>query len=289
MPAEPAPGGLNVAVASAIETHYTTGALVERIMSALVESGRDPEALRLQDLEPVDAFHIRRGQATRELAALAGMRPGLRVLDVGCGLGGAARYLASAYDCRVTGIDLTKEYCEAATELSQRLGLSDRTEFLRADALDLPFDEGSFDLVWTEHAQMNIEFKWRFYRQIARVLAPGGLLAFHDIFSGPGGDVHYPVPWAGDPSLSHLVSPQELRELLELWGFRVRHWNDVTEPSRRWFRPVSDRIGGDGPRPLETHLLMGADAQRKLANLVRSLEEGRITVIQAVLDLPAHS
>ncbi len=278
-----------MAVASDIETHYTQGGLVERILSALVASGCDPEALRPQDLEPIDAFHIRRGEATRELAALAGLRPGLRVLDVGCGLGGAARYLASTYDCRVTGIDLTKEYCDAATVLSQRLGLADRTRFVRADALDLPFEEGEFDLAWTEHVQMNIEFKWRFYRQLARVLVPGGRVAFHEICSGRGGDLHFPVPWAGDPSLSYLVTAQDLRELLEICGFRTCHWIDVTEPSLGWFRAMGQPVWRNGPPPLDTHLLMGADAERKVANLVRNLEEGRVSVVQAVLDVPPRA
>ena len=268
--------------ASIIESHYTQGDLLGRITTALVESGCDPDALKPDDLEPVDAFHIRRGEATRELARVADLKPGLRVLDVGSGLGGTCRYLATAHGCQATGIDLTQEYCDVATALSQRVGLSDRTVFRQASALDLPFDDNTFDFVWTEHVQMNVQDKTTFYGEIARVLAPGGRFAFHDILSGPGGEPHYPVPWAGDASISFLIGPEDLRELLASIGFDVRHWTDVTELSRRWFEATSVRTRQAGAPPLGIHLLMGASAPQKLANMVRNLQEGRVSVVQAV-------
>ena len=268
----------------AIQAHYTRRDIAERILTGLVELGRDPQRLRPEDLEPVDEFHIRRGEATRELAARAGLEPGMNVLDVGCGIGGTCRYLAIEHGCHATGVDLTREYCEVAEMLSMRTGLSERTTFRQADALDLPFDDESFDFVWTEHVQMNIADKERFYREIARVLAPRGRFAFHDIFQGPGGGIHFPVPWAGDASISFLAAPAELEALLVSLGFQVHHWQDVTRASAAWFRTVMERITREGAPPLGIHLLMGEDSPAKVANMVRNLDEDRVAVVQAILD-----
>ena len=192
-----------------VDAHYGMTELGASILSALADDGKDVDHLTVHDLAPVDEFHIRGRESTLELAGIAGLAPGMSVLDVGSGIGGSARHLASAHDCNVTGIDATKEYCDVATMLSGRVGLAHRTTFTHGSALDLPYSDASFDLAWTEHVQMNIEDKETFYGEIARVLAPGGRFAFHDILSGPGGEPHYPVPWAGDPSISFLIGPEE--------------------------------------------------------------------------------
>jgi ubiquinone/menaquinone biosynthesis C-methylase UbiE len=268
----------------AVETHWTVTSLGDTILATLQRLGKDIEALTPADLAPIDEFHIRGREATQELATHAGVRPEWKVLDVGSGLGGSARYLAVEYGCHVTGIDLTQAYCDVATMLSQRSGLSTRTVFHQGSALAMPFANATFDLVWTEHAQMNIADKVRLYGEIARVLKTGGRLAFHDIFQGPGGAVYFPVPWAGEPSISHLITPEALVPLLESLGFQVHHWHDVTQESLAWFRQVAENIKLHGPPPLGTHLLQGADARVKLENQVRNLEEDRIVVLQTVLD-----
>jgi ubiquinone/menaquinone biosynthesis C-methylase UbiE len=201
-------------------------------------------------------------------------------------LGGSARYLAVEYGCHVTGIDLTQAYCDVATMLSQRLGISSRTVFHHGSALALPYAEATFDLVWTEHAQMNIADKEGLYKEMARVLKPGGRLAFHDVLQGSGGGVYFPVPWAGEPLISHLIPPEALRGLLESLGFRLLHWHDVTQEALVWFRQLVEQVKASGPPPLGTHLLQGADARVKLENQVRNLEEGRIVLLQAVLEKP---
>jgi SAM-dependent methyltransferase len=272
--------------AVAIESHYAHGKVLSAILDGLRAAGKDVARLQPADLAAVDEFHIRGRDATVELAARAGLKPGQRVLDVGSGLGGSARYLATEHGCRATGIDLTQEYVDTANALAKMVGLDALVRYRRASALDIPEAAGAFDVAWTEHVQMNIADKRRFYGEIARVLAPGGRLAFHDIFRGHG-ELHYPVPWADLSSISFLASPAEVREILQNVGFRILDWEDTTARSLEWFSAALERIMASGPPPLGIHLLMGDTAMTKLGNMLRNLREGRIVVLQAVAEKPA--
>ncbi|MGD8329520.1 MAG: methyltransferase domain-containing protein [Acidobacteriota bacterium] len=258
--------------------HYTVHDLGGKILAALKNAGVDLDNLTIEDLAAVDAFHIRGREATRELAGLARLADGDTVLDAGCGIGGTSRYLAAACGCRVSGVDLTGEYVDVARMLTERVGLSDRVDFQQGSVLDLPFEDGCFDVVWTEHAQMNIADKPAFYRELFRVLKPGGKLAFHDIFAGPGGELRYPVPWAPDDTISHLVSIEDLRGALAAAGFSQLVWEDKTAVSAAFFQTMLQR----GPAAVGLHLLMD-DAKNRFANMVPNLAEGRICVVQAVM------
>lgn len=264
----------------AVADHYAVPDLGERLLAALAAAGHDLEALDVDDLAPFDAFHTRGRAATEELAAEVALEAGARVLDVGCGIGGTSRYLAARHGCHVTGVDLTEEYVRAAERLSARTGLAVRTTFRQASALELPFAARSFDVVWTEHVQMNVADKARFYGEIARVLRPGGRLAFHDLFAGPATTpLAFPVPWASHAGLSHLASPESVRALLAAFGFEELHWRDVTAQAREFFHHVSA-----GPsRPLGLALLMGDSAREKLGNVLANLEADRLRVVRAVL------
>ena len=263
-----------------VQTHYAIDGLGESLLRALVEDGKDLDHLTVADLAPVDEFHIRGQAATLELAGVAGIGAAAHVLDVGCGLGGSARFLASEYGCRVTGLDMTADYCEVGTMLSSLVGLDDRTNFRHGSALAMPFEDGAFDVAWTEHVQMNIADKRAFYGEIARVLRPQGRLVFHDIFAGSNGEPHFPVPWAEQLSLSHLVAPDEAATILGSLGFDTVEWRDVTADALTWIRGVRERAR---PR-VGIHLLMKSTAPDKLINLHHNLEEGRVSVCQAVLD-----
>ncbi|HYQ70384.1 MAG TPA: methyltransferase domain-containing protein [Gammaproteobacteria bacterium] len=265
-----------------IENHYGLNALLDSILRALAEAGKDIDRLTPADLAPVDEFHIRGREATLELAGRTAIEAGMRVLDVGCGIGGSARHLATGHGCHVTGIDLTRDFIEVATALAERTGLSDRVAFDHGSATELPYAPASFDLVWTEHVQMNIADKGAFYGEIARVLKPGGRLLFHDIFSADGDEPWYPVPWAGDPSISFLERVDRVPDILRTAGLQVEVWEDRSSDSLAWFRNTVARVRDSGPAPLGLHLLMGAGTLPKFENLIRNLQESRITVIQSV-------
>jgi MPBQ/MSBQ methyltransferase len=265
-----------------VAAHYTQGGLGEAILSALKDAGKDPDKLTPEDLAPVDEFHVRGRAATVEVARLAGLDAGHHLLDVGCGIGGPSRHLASEFGCRVTGLDLTAEYCRVAAMLAERTGLSDRVEFRQGDALAMPFAEAGFDRVWTQHASMNIADKDGLIAEMHRVLKSGGRLALYDILAGCGGEVLYPVPWAREPAISFLDTPEALRGRLEAAGFKILTWRDVTAPARDWFREVVKRIQVDGTPPLGLHLLLGDDFPEMAGNMMRNLEEDRITLLQVV-------
>ncbi len=265
-----------------VSRHYTHGFLEHAILDALEESGKDINRLTIEDLAPIDEFHVRGRDATRELAAGLDLTGDIELLDVGCGLGGASRRLASEYGCHITGVDLTEEYCEVATALGNRLGLSTHVDYKPANALDLPFDDASFDVVWTQHVAMNIEDKPQLYAEMARVLKPGGRLAIYDIVQGPDGEALFPVPWARQSDISFLVNPNELQELLSDAGFHIESWQDTTDAGRRWFQRVNDKIEQSGPAPLGLQVLLGDDFREMAANQIRNLNENRIALLQVV-------
>lgn len=267
----------------AVNAHYTPGDLAAAIQEGLRKAGKNPDAPALDDLAPVDQFHTGGKAATLELAQLANLTPGMRVLDVGGGIGGAARLLASQMGCQVTVIDLTEAYCQAGETLTRRTGLSERVRFQQGNALDLPFEDQSFDAVWTQHSTMNIADKARLYAEVARVLRPDGRLAFHEIMAGPNTPIYFPVPWATDGHISFLRTPQEIRTLLQGNGWSEHAWNDKTATSLAFFQERLALIERASPNlpPLGLHLLLGERFVPAFQNMVRNLQEQRITVIQA--------
>ncbi|KPU60764.1 adoMet dependent proline di-methyltransferase family protein [Pseudomonas fluorescens] len=266
----------------AIQTHYTRADLGDVILAALEKAGKDVNRLTPEDLAPIDQFHIRGRAATLELARAAGLDAAKHVLDVGSGVGGTSRCLAKEFGCHVTGIDLTDEYCRAAAMLSAKTGLAHLVDYRQGDATKLPFDDQAFDVVWTEHVAMNIPDKTRLYKEMHRVLKPGGTLAIYDVLAGPSGPVLFPVPWARTPDTSFLVSPNELRKLLEETAFTVTDWSDTTEAARAWFVTLAEKIQKEGFPSLGFHLLLGADFKAMAQNQGRNLQEGRIVLAQIV-------
>jgi MPBQ/MSBQ methyltransferase len=266
-----------------IQEHYTRQNLEEAILAALTTAGKDIHHLKLEDLAQVDEFHIRCREATLELASQLGLNSDHKVLDVGSGVGGASRLLASEYGCRVTGLDLTVEYCQVAQALAHRLGLSALVDYRPGSALDMPFEDSSFDVVWAQHAAMNIADKPKLYSEIARVLRSDGHFAMYDILAGPVNPLYYPVPWACDSSVSFLATPDQLRELLEGAGFQILSWRDTSEIGRTWLKDVAAKMQQQGGSPpLGFHVLLGPDFRQMAQNQVRNLNENRIVLIECI-------
>ena len=269
---------------STLNTHYGRKGLGERIIAALRETEKDPDTITADDLSPVAEFHIGGQAATLELAQLAGMGAGMRVLDIGSGLGGPARTLAQHYGCKVTGLDLTEEFCRVATMLTEMCGMQKQVSFRHGNALDMPFDDNSFDLVWTQQAGMNIEDKLRLYQEVNRVLAIGGRLVFQEVLCGPETPLRLPVPWASEAGLSFLLPPDTIRDLLAKAGFREMIWHDVTAQYKDEYRKLAAQTADPaGPPPLGVHLILGPEAGEMRRNVVRNLEEQRIVLVQGVL------
>lgn len=278
---------MDEAFADTVEKHWfddAPGELIKRIDAGLQAAGRDPTALSTEDLLPVDEFHIRGREATAELAELAAFNEHDVVIDVGSGLGGPSRYLATRCRCRVTGIDLTTEYCDVARELAHRVGLADLVEYRPANALSLPFDDDHFTAAWTQHISMNIADKQTMYREMRRVVQPGGKVAIYDPISGSGETLTLPVPWAREPGMSFLIGADETRELLEGLGFTIETWRDVSRKSIDWFAANAARQ--QALPPLGLHLLLGADWPAMARNMVENLKAGRIAVVQIIARTP---
>ena len=263
---------------SLVDQFYGFGGIMEKIEAGLSLAGKDVNSLTIDDLAPIDEFHIGGRESTHEVAELAKLKASDLVLDVGCGLGGTARYLSEKFKCNVVGIDLTEEYISIGKKLTEFVGLSDRVELRHGSALNIPYEDESFDVVWTEHVQMNIADKNRFYSEIARVLKPGGRLLFHDIFLGLGDPPIYPTPWAENESISALTTGRETRFIIEQVGLKIDQWLVKVQESIVFFQRILARIEADGPPPIGTHLLMGDNAKDKLQNILRNLIEDRVSV-----------
>lgn len=236
-------------------------------------------ALSAAQTAALDQFHIRGLVATAELAQLVGLRASMQVLDAGSGLGGPSRYLAETFGCSVDGIDLTPAYVELARHLARRSVASDRLRYELADLLALPSADGRYDLVWTQHALMNVGDRDRAYAEFHRVLRPGGKFACYDIVAGLGRpDIDFPVPWATDPESSHLLTQAETVAAIEAADFELVDWVDVTRLALNWFAQ-SMPMAHQG---LSLAAVMGPRMQVLAGNLSRNLREGRLGVAMGV-------
>lgn len=269
-------------VEGAVGRHYARRDLEPVIVEALRASGLDPHNLKPDDLAPIDEFHMGGRAATAAVAEALALQPAMYVLDIGCGLGGSARYFAREARCQVTGVDLTPDYVEAATALTRLVGLAGLVDFRMASAVDLPFPPESFDAASLIHVGMNVPDKARLCAEAARVLRPGGRFAIYDVMRVGPGDIAYPTAWAAGPDTSFLADPAHYREVLVTAGFTVTIERNQRDLALDVFRRFRDRVAERGRPPLGLHLLMGPDAATKAANMVAALEEGVIAPILMV-------
>ena len=264
-----------------VARHYGEPGIGDRILAALKGEGIETNTLSTASLATIDQFHTRGLPATREQAEAAAPTSEMRVLDVGCGVGGPARFLAETYGCHVTGIDLTAEYVEVAEMLSQRCGLDRQTVFRQANALELPYDDASFDLVWSQNVSMNIPDKEAFYAGISRVLKPGGKFVSADIVTGSGAEPTFPLPWAREPSISFVASPADMKAAITAAGFRIARWDDVTADAVAVFQNPNQQARRGA---LGVGLIAGADFPKRSANLAAGLADGAFASVLVVAE-----
>jgi SAM-dependent methyltransferase len=265
----------------AINSQYGQTDLAQKILTILQRERINDANLLQEALIPIEELHLRGREATLELAKDVDLNKNMRVLDIGSGFGGPARTLASEFGCNIIGIDLCGEYCRAAEVINEWMGLSNRIEILEGNALDMPFEDSSFDIVFLEHVLMNIENKKRLISQVYRILRPKGRLAYYTVCAGSIQPIHFPVIWANDHTINFLVSPSELHELINKNGFTELTWEDETEKVLEGLQIARSKPRSNKPWLISFDLLV-PNPSEKWSNIVRNLKEGRIHIIKGI-------
>jgi SAM-dependent methyltransferase len=273
--------------AKAIAEHWGRGDVYALILAALKKMSKPLDALTLEDLAPVDQFHARGLPATVELADRLPIRAGQHIVDIGCGLGGPARYIAKRFNCKVSGVDITGPFVDAGNKLSALLGMEDRVTIEQGDGQHLPYRDAQFDGGYTQHVTMNVADRHAFFAEAYRVLKPGVFFALTEHGLGSKGDVHHPLPWSEDGRGEYLVTPSETRALLQDAGFEDIDVEDTGAKYVAGYRMSLEKFEKGGLPPLGLHLLMGETALQKMRNSARNIEEGRTHPFQLVCRKPA--
>jgi ubiquinone/menaquinone biosynthesis C-methylase UbiE len=257
--------------------------LLDTILAGLERLGKSTDTVTVEDLAPVDEFHIGGRAATESFFEKVGITPDDHLLDVGCGLGGTSRYVASRYGCRVTGIDLTQEYIETGSELCSWVGLDDQITLEQGNATELTYSEGVFDKAYMLHVGMNIADKQVLTSELHRVLKPGGILAIYDVMRVGHGDLLFPVPWATTEKESAVSSPEEYRKALRAAGFKVTVEQNRHDFAMEFFAKLQAATAGEEVTPpLGLHVLMGETAPTKVENMIANISENLVAPVEIV-------
>jgi len=264
-----------------IVEHYGTSELLAAIEAGIHGLGKTRSTVTVEDLGPVDEFHVGGRAATTALCDRLGVGPDSEVLDIGCGIGGTARHLASTTGCRVVGVDLVPGYVAVARELTDWTGLADRISYEVGSALDLPVADSAVDVATLIHVGMNIEDKERLFSEAHRVLRPDGTLGVYDLMRVGDGDIGFPVPWASDPSTSFVADVDAYEAALTAAGFEILETRDRREFALEFFARLRERTAElGGPAPLGLHVIIGAVAPDKLGNLVEAITSGTLAPVE---------
>jgi ubiquinone/menaquinone biosynthesis C-methylase UbiE len=263
-----------------VADYYTRGKLEDKIVGMLRSAGKDTGHLHAEDLTAIDEFHLGGHEATEALAEFMHLRSGMHLLDVGCGIGGPARYFAGR-GCQVTGVDLTQEFVQVAVSLTRMVRLEQKAQFRQASALELPFEPRTFDGAYEIHVGMNIADKAGVFREVARVLKPGAPFTIYDLMRANDSPLAFPVPWAQTPETSFVVTVDDYRRDLQAAGFRIEHQRDRRQFGIEFMQRMMSRAQS-GPPPLGIHVLMGEQAPVMLKNVQTAIASGALTPMELV-------
>jgi SAM-dependent methyltransferase len=266
-----------------VSKHYTQSGLIDAIHAGIVSLGKAADTVTVDDLAAVDEFHIGGRRASKEFLDQLGFSAQMHILDVGCGLGGTARFVASRYGSRVTGIDLTAEYVETGRALSKWVGLDQRIFLHQGSALEMPFADRSFDGAYMLHVGMNIEDKAKLASEVMRTLRPNSSFGIYDVMRTGPGDLAYPVPWATNADLSAVAEPEQYKKALEKAGFTLIAERNRREFALAFFVELRARTAASGgPPPLGLHVLMGKTAPEKVRNMMANISNGNIAPVELI-------
>ena len=262
---------------------YTHGELLKSIEDSFVKLGKTVKSITIEDLSPVDEFHIGGRVATDNLLEQLNFSEDDHILDVGCGIGGAARFVANKYNNQVTGIDLTQEYIDVGKALSTWVGLDKQVTLYQGSALELPFKDRTFDGAIMLHVGMNIEEKAELFSEIYRVLRPGASFGLYDVMRIIDGELNYPVPWATEKSTSRLSTPLQYRQALDQAGFKVSKENRRSEFALEFFKQLRAKTEANGgPPPLGLHTLMQESTAIKVSNMIENIAAGLVAPVEII-------
>ncbi len=270
---------------SPIARHYTQGNLLHTIRAAMAQQGKDPECVTIDDLAPVDEFHIGGRTATQDFLPQLELKADDHLLDIGCGIGGASRYAAQTYKCRVSGIDLTEEFIETGRELCRWTGLSHRVTLAQGSALALDFAAATFDKAYMLHVGMNIADKTALATEVARVLKPGALFGIYDVMRMSDEPLAYPVPWASSAEGSFPGTPEDYRVALQAAGFEIVTMRNRHDFAINFFEGLKEKAARSDA-PIGLPLTVGATAQTKIRNMIDNLTHGRIAPVEMIARKP---
>lgn len=266
-----------------VSTHYQHGSLIKVIEEGFNHQGKTPSDISLDDMSVIDEFHIGGRQASEEFLDQLQLQERSLVLDVGCGLGGPARFVASRFGCLVSGIDLTHEYVDTGNILSNWVGLHKKVVLQQGSAMALPFPDGQFDAAYMMHVGMNIVDKKSLFVEVFKVLKPDGIFGIYDVMQIGSGEMQYPAPWAASKNTSSLASPQDYQTGLKEAGFNILATRERGDFAIEFFENMKRRMAETNADPaLGLHVLMGDDAKTKVANVLQSIKEGSIAPVEII-------
>ncbi len=271
-----------------VANHYTHGGLLKAILDGVAKLGKTTASVNIDDLGPVDEFHIGGRVATRSFLDQLDIGASHHVLDVGCGLGGGARFAAQTYRCRVTGVDLTREYVETGNVLCTWVGLSDQITLQVANATALPHPNEAFDRAYMLHVGMNIADKALLVSELYRVVRPGAKVGIYDVMRVSDGDLTFPVPWATEPKGSSVASVPTYKAALERSGFNIIAERNRRDFALEFFARLQAKVASaDGPPPLGLQILMGSTASMKVKNMIENISRNIIAPVEIVAEKKA--